>query len=361
MTIKFFKAECGDAAAIRFFGNDEKFHNIFIDSGYGRTFRYILEEEIKKIIAVGELIDLWIISHIHDDHIGGILKYIEVIKSGEYPDVVQQFFYNPPRKYEFDSSTFNVSEAVSISQGDTLYEYLRSTNKLLGFDIENTLNPFNFYGLSITLLSPSPDQLAALRQKYPLELNNPFEKEENESISDSVSSGQNDYNKSIDDFDFKFWKEDSSIENGSSISFIVEHEDTRILWLADSHPSSVLSALRTMGISETAKLNFDIVKVSHHGSLNNYSTELYSCINCNNYVFSVNGENKHNLPSKECIAKILRLENRIIGSKYDFYFTYDDAVLKGIFEKEEKTIFEKYNFDIHFCCEREICFEFKKE
>jgi len=358
MTVKFFKAECGDAAAIRFFGSDEKYHNIFIDSGYGRTFRYVLEEEIKKIIAVNELIDLWVISHIHDDHIGGVLKYIESIKSGEYPDVVQQFFYNPPRKYEFDLSIFDVSEAVSIAQGDTLYEYLRSTNKLLEFDIENTLNPFNFYGLSITLLSPSPGQLAALRKKYPLELNNPFEKEENESISDSVSSGQSDYNKYIDDFDFKCWKEDSSIENGSSISFITEYEGTRILWLADSHPSDVLLALRTLGVSETAKLNFDVVKVSHHGSLNNNSAELYSCINCTNYIFSVNGENKHNLPSKECIAKILRLTNRDIDSKYNLHFTYDDSILRGIFEGEDKTIFGKYNFDTYFCSEKEICFEF---
>ncbi len=361
MRVKFFKAECGDAASIRYFGTDEKFHNIFIDSGYERTFRFVIEKEIKEIINNGEIIDLWVVSHIHDDHIGGIVKYIDTIKTSEYPDVVKQFYYNPPRKYEFDSSTLDASEALSISQGDKLYEYLKSTNKLLGFDIENTLKPLNFYGLSITLLSPSPNQLAALRQKYPLELNNPFEKEEDDSISDSVSSGQDDYNNSIDDFDFKFWKEDSSIENGSSISFIAEHQGTRILWLADSHPSDVLSALRTLGVSETEKLIFDIVKVSHHGSLNNNSAELYSCINCNNYVFSVNGGNKHNLPSKECIAKILRLENRSIGSKYDLYFTYDDAILKGIFEKEEKTIFEKYNFEIHFCREGEICFEFKKE
>jgi beta-lactamase superfamily II metal-dependent hydrolase len=357
MKISFFKAECGDAASIRYFGSDGKYHNIFIDSGYGRTFRFVLEDEIKEIIELGEIIDLWIISHVHDDHIGGILKYIETIKSGEYPDIVQQFFYNPPRKYRFDISADDISDASSIQQGDVLYEYLKSNNKLLDSDLVNTSIPIDLYGLKITLLSPSLEKLLALRKKYPVETNNEFEKEEEVSISEAVS-GQNDYNKSFEDFDFKLWKEDSSIENGSSISFITEFENYRILWLADSHPSDILQALKRLGITKTLKIDCDLVKVSHHGSSGNNSQELYSLINCNNYIFSTNGENKHNLPSKECLAQILRVSNRDISIKYFFYFTYCNETLESIFSAESKEIFVKYNFETFFCDEKALNFNF---
>ncbi len=356
MNVNFFKAECGDAASIRYLGTDGIFHNIFIDSGYGRTFRFVLEEEIKKIIDLGEIIDLWIISHIHDDHIGGILKYIETIKSGEYPDIVNQFFYNPPRRYKFDALAYDSSDATSIQQGDSLYEYLKSNNKLLDFDLVDTLIPIDLYGLKISLLSPSPEKLAALRTKYPLEIDNEFEKEENEDTSEAVSTGQNDYDKSFEDFDFKLWQEDLSIENGSSISFITEFENSRILWLADSHSSDILYALKRLGITETLKINCDLVKVSHHGSSGNNSQELYSHIECSNYIFSVNGENRHNLPSKECIAQILKVPNRDISVKYFFYFTYYNEILKSIFSSESAEIFVKYNFDTHFCDEKVLNF-----
>ena len=130
MEIKFFQAECGDAASIRFLGNDNKYHNIFIDAGYERTFRHALETEIQESIKKNEQIDLWIISHIHDDHIGGIIKYIDTINNGEFKDIVNQYLYNPPRIYDFKKSINNPSKIVSIDQGDILYEYLKSTNKL---------------------------------------------------------------------------------------------------------------------------------------------------------------------------------------------------------------------------------------
>jgi beta-lactamase superfamily II metal-dependent hydrolase len=356
MTVKFFRAECGDAAAIRYYGNDSKFHNIFIDSGYARTFRYVLEDEIKNIIELGERIDLWIISHIHDDHIGGVLKYIETIKSGEFEDIVDQFFYNPPRKYDFNESLHTVSNPVSINQGDTLFEYLKSTNKLLEIDLTKTLSPFDKYGLNITVLSPDPDKLNKLRLKYPLGSSNMLEKEEDESLSDAISQLPSDHHLLLDDFNIQTMKEDTSIENGSSISLITEYKGANILWLADSHPSDIVSSLRSLGISEFSKLDVDIVKVSHHGSSGNNSTELYSLLNCNKYVFSVSGENKYHLPAKECIAKILRVPNRNILSEYRLYFTYNDYILKSIFDSDKGL--EKYNFSAIFSAEKEIVFEF---
>lgn len=352
MEVNFYQAECGDAASIRYFGNDNKYHNIFIDSGYSRTFRYVIEEVIQKIIENNEKIDLWVISHIHDDHIGGIVKYIDTIQTGEYSDIVEQFLYNPPREYESIKPTKNISEFMSIDQGDTLYEYIKSKDKLLNFDITNSLDPIDIYGLKLSILSPSKDLLKKLRNKYKSTIKK-LEKEEDELISEAVTPSINDYKTLLSDFNLNQWQEDNSVENGSSIAVLSELDEKKVLWLADAHPNIVVESIKNLGYTVKNKLRCDWVKIAHHGSRGNNSNELFSLIDCNNFLFSANGENKYNLPTKECISRLLRNTNRCLkGNKYNVYFTYDNNTLRSIFENEEKDIFEKYHFKVIYSSEK---------
>lgn len=348
MKIKFFQAECGDAAAIKFLGNDNKYHNVLIDSGYERTFRHVLDDEIQGIACRDEAIDLWIITHIHDDHIGGVVKYIETVRDGENKDIVKQYFYNAPRMYDFEKSSKSISEFVSISQGDVLYEYLNSNKKLLDYDVTNEMETVELYGLKLTILSPTRNKLSRLRSKYPLDDYKQLEREESEEISEAVSAKQNDYNTLIGEFDLNRWKEDNSIENGSSISVLTEFNNTKVLWLADCHPSDIESSLRELGYSQSNKIVCAWVKVTHHGSKANNSDDLYNLIDCSNFLFSVDGENRHNLPSKECIARILRNKQRRENFKYNFYFTYDNPVLRSIFDRENDAIYKQYNFQVFY-------------
>lgn len=151
-------------------------------------------------------------------------------------DIVNQYFYNPPRIYDLENSSKAISEFVSINQGDNLYEYLKSNGKLLDFDITDSLDSLDLYGLKLTILSPTNDKLRRLKSKYPLDNDKSLEREENEEISEAVSVKQNDYKTLISNFDLDSWSEDNSVENGSSISVFTEFNKTRILWLADSHP-----------------------------------------------------------------------------------------------------------------------------
>ena len=348
MEIKFFQAECGDAAAIRYLGNDNKYHNIFIDSGYERTFRHALELEIQEIIKRDEQIDLWIVSHIHDDHIGGIIKYIDCVNYGEFNDVVVKYIYNPPRNYDFIESNKSASKIVSIDQGDILFEHIKSKNKLHDIDIVDIVEPIELAGFKLTFLSPNQKKLNKLRKKYSSTKFKTLEREEDESISDAVSQKGNDYNVLLKDFDLDNWSEDSSIENGSSISLLTEFENKRILWLSDSHPTDIVKSLKKLGFDKKNKLKCELVKVTHHGSKGNNNDELYSMIECADYLFSVDGINKHNLPSKECIARILRNKDRSENLIYRMYFTYDNELLRSIFNKENKNIFNKLKFEAIF-------------
>lgn len=347
MEVKFYQAECGDAGSIRFLGTDKKYHNIFIDSGYSRTFRHVLEEEIQKIIDNNEKIDLWIISHIHDDHIGGIIKYIETILSGEYRDVIEKIWYNVPRESQAKDIFYNVSDSRSINQGDLLYSYINLKGKLLNFDLTNSLEPIDIFGLELTILSPTSSQLNKLRKKYKSTTKGLEKQEREDLISDAVSSLGNDYNILLKDFDLSNWIGDDSVENGSSIAILSEYDEKKVLWLADAHPNIIVESIKKLGYNYKDKLECEWVKVAHHGSKGNNSDELFKLLDCKNYVFSVNGENRHNLPNKECVARLLRNSDRdLLGDKYNIYFTYDNEILREIFENDEDNIFDKYHFNV---------------
>ncbi|WP_144282117.1 ComEC/Rec2 family competence protein [Chryseobacterium echinoideorum] len=216
-------------------------------------------------------------------------------------------------------------------------------------DYTNYSEQIDIAGMKITFLSPTIGKLKNLRDKYNIVTSKPFELIEDESISEAVGVVKNDYQTKIIDFDIDKWKEDVNIENGSSISFITEMGGKKVLWLADSHPSDVVKSLLNFGYSSENKLKCELVKVTHHGSKGNNSNALYELIDCDNYIFSANGENKSKLPTKESIARILRSKNRSITRKYKLYFNYDNDTLRSIFTSEDNTIFDLLNFKVFFC------------
>ena len=348
MEITFYQSECGDSAKISFIGSDGKPHHFFIDSGFERTFKNTIRKDVEEIIQKKEKIDLWSISHIHDDHIGGIKKYIDYINTGELKDIVSDWVYNPPRFYDSKNGVgFSVSIAKSIDQGDILYKYLKSINKNPKKDYTSDSDSIELFGMKIIFLSPSKNRLLALRKKYSVSKMQPFELLEEEAISEAVGVVEDDYHIKLEDFDLDSWNEDDSIENGSSICFITEYKGKSILWLADAHPSDVTNSLLKLGYSKTNKLKCEFVKVTHHGSKGNNSNELYDLIDSENYIISSNGENKYKLPNKESLARILRNSNRNLERKYNIYFNYDNDTVRKIFENDNEKIYDEYNFQIY--------------
>lgn len=339
-----YQAECGDAFRIRYIGNNNKAHNIFIDSGYERTYRHILQSEIEAISKANEAIDLWVVSHIHDDHIGGIIKYIKVIKDNEIEDIVNEWYYNPPRNNTPLKQQNTISSASSITQGDYLYDYLCEIGKLPLFDIVNDLEEIDFYGLKIEILSPNIENLQKLRDKYKKDI--PLERNESDDISSAKSSSYNDYHIPLNSFSLNNIKEDDSKENGSSISILASYKEYKILFLADSHPSTIISCLKGKGYSDKEPLKCSYVIVSHHGSEGNNNSDLFSLIKCNNYIFSTNGE-KHNLPNKSVLAQILRNSHRNIKEQYNIYFPYNTDALNAIFRIDGEEVYTQWNFKLH--------------
>lgn len=338
---------CGDCIRLEFVGQSGMTRNLLIDGGFERTFRDILSKELLGIVEHNNQVDLWVITHIHDDHIGGAIGYAAAVDAGIQRDIVSKWWYNPPRVPKLVKWEGETSRAMSIGQSNTLAAFIFRTGSLLGHNISSSDEPCELDGLRISVLSPDQDGLSALAKKYadPKIL---LELSENSSFFEPMAARLRDYHIKAKHFDFSSWRQDGNLENAGSIVLLLEGNGCKMLLLADSHPSTVVSSLKRKGFSSANPIECDLVKVSHHGSLSNNSGELYSMISCSNYLITCDGTNKHGLAQKACIVRILTAPRRNNARRYFFYFSSEDDFLKTMFDVDGPNIYIDLNFEFVF-------------
>jgi beta-lactamase superfamily II metal-dependent hydrolase len=321
LSIKFFPVGCGDAISIRFLGDDNKYHNILIDGGYQKMYPLGIKNEIQTIVEQNECIDLWIITHIHEDHIGAIRQFIRQKRLRKRVDISKTVFW-------FNYSKFAVkvgvkeSDLTSVSDGIKLRDFLKEKGQL-SETITNEMVEKDFYGASITILSPNKKSYDKFVNEWKAQEQVIVDKEEGK----YKSSQENDYDVQINDFDLSDFTEDSDFDNGSSIAFLFELNNQRILFTADSHSSVLVSSLgKKYSKEKPLKLNY--MQIAHHGSKYNTSDDLLELIDCENYIISGDGYNKHNLPNKETLVRIIKQNpNR----KINFHITHKNDLMESIF------------------------------
>lgn len=331
LRITFLGVLCGDAILIRFLGKDDHYHNILVDGGFVKTYKHTLRPRLIAIHELGEKIDLLVGTHYDGDHIGGILAFVND-NSIVHDDFVEQWMIN------FDLPLVDSAGAVSVQQLLTLKSKLSGSPGCFKEPILSNPGPYNFYGLSLTILSPDIERYQAAQIEI-------------EKRSTLVASTGNDYAITIDEFSTRVVEdpiEDTSPANGSSIAFLLKASDYSCLLLADAFPSVICKSIRALEWNESKPLEVDSIKLSHHGSRGNISNELLAITRTLNYVISGNAINTHNLPNKETIARILIHGNRRNDQMFNFHFTHRNDILENMFSVDGEDVFERYNFKIHF-------------
>lgn len=338
LQIKFFQVGCGDAIAIRFLGNDGSFHNILVDGGIEDYYEECFKPEIEAIYERGEKIDLWIISHIHDDHIGGVVQFIEDEALQTKIDVKEiKFWFN--YTYIDIPVSPQVSAKVSFSQAKSLRGFLME-NSLLNESNTNAKTEVLFEKAKITVLSPNQEKFEILEKKWHEKEREIIKKE----TSERVTSG-NDYKKSISELLSGSFQKDNCPFNGSSIAFLFEFESKKILFSADSHPDIIKESLQKLGYSEENKIVLDYMQLSHHGSKYNTSADLLALIDCEDFIISADGYSRK--PYKETLVRIME-NNRLQDKQTNFIFNHDEDILKDIFKTDTKEILTTYNLNCNF-------------
>lgn len=357
INFEFLPASNGDCIFITL--SDEKF--ILIDGGYASTYTKSIKKRVKTIKDDGKCLDLVVVTHVDSDHIRGILKLL----GGEYADLVKKIWFNSgkilsdyfssdvvPDKIDLIVTQSN-SEEIGIEEGikleDKIEELSLTTDSPIKFDTFDTVDAFEF-----TIISPSENKLKILNEQWNAILKEELKRES----SSEVGAGQNDYDKSIDKLIKNPFSSDSSIANGSSIAFILKHNESKFLFLADAHMDVIVDSLKKLEYTHVNPLKVEFVKLSHHGSKKNINEEFLSLIDTDTYIISTNGSPKYHHPNKETLAKIIDFHKRKVQA-CEFIFNYPkDGALKEIFmELDFKQINdsffhieynEEYNFYLKF-------------
>lgn len=329
--VRILQAKQGDCILVAHEGTDGVF-NILIDGGTGTTFKYgprgryrgALRIALDELKAKNQHIDLAILTHIDNDHIGGLIKAFE--EPGYLRDMVKSIWFNSSRLItsyfeapEIPANNIYLgsdSPETTVQQGKDLEALLTEIGceraPVIMAGQTHIKGPFKF-----TILSPDKDKLQKLLHKWPEEVE-----------SGETSAHATDYALSLDEIwaDDVFESDDSDY-NGSSIAFILEAGGKAMLFLGDSHDEIVVRNLRALKYSEQNKLEVELVKISHHGSKYNTSPEFLSLVKSRRYIVSTSGT-MHGHPNKRTVARILA------GKEGRICFNYGDVVAPLLLECE---------------------------
>ncbi|QUM90561.1 MBL fold metallo-hydrolase [Moritella sp. 36] len=330
LELKILQAEHGDCIAISLEYKGE-YKNILIDGGPSRTFevQHIprpLKIFLNEVKAKNQKIDLLVLTHVDDDHIGGLLAGFN--KSGYLTELTEEVWFNSGQLiFKYFDKPIDASNVVmlknstgtntSIGQGIKLEDHLIGKN-IWSHSLIKTGDKFERFGCKFKILSPSIVNLQKLLVKWEKKRKIP-----------NTAGAKKDYTESLEELLIEDqFIEDKSIHNGSSLAFIFESEGLSLLLLGDAHPTVVIDSLIALGYSKHNPLKVDYVKISHHGSKANTNDELLTLIACNNFIISTNG-NHHGLPNKKTLARII---NHFPSA--NLMFNYPDLINK-IFNKQE--------------------------
>lgn len=346
MKIKVLKAFNGDAILLSF-KEGEVDRNILIDGGMPAT--YFKKDRNK--LAYGDLkttmdaiksnnqkIDLLILTHIDDDHIGGIIKWLENDETAL--DYINTVWFNSGRliKETFESDKENKKDYsiafnpggdtnTSVPQGVKFEDFIETKKGLWQRELILTGMKQIHFGLEFKILSPDHKKLELLLKKWGQE----------DAASLETAAKSNDYNLILSEHiaqDVSF-DEDDSPTNGSSISFILTYKGKNLLFLGDSHPTIIIKALTDLGCSKAKPLKAELVKLSHHGSMYNNNKDLLEILDCKKFIVSTNGD-KHFHPHKRLLARLINLKNDC-----EIYFNYPELI-DQIFKREDIKAFNKF-------------------
>lgn len=344
MNVKFLKAFNGDAIQISYRNNDGVRRNILIDGGPSQTY---LRKGKKGKPDYGELhllvqelrcqdlkIDLLILTHVDDDHIDGILSWIE--DDSRAHEIIGKVWFNsgkiiaehltmaenPELEISLD---IKADYKTSIPQGATFNKWLEENNLIDGNLIFGGKS-IEIGELKFDFLSPDIDKMNKLLTLW---------KKEDPNYNTTAKYGN--YSETLKECLAKdAFEEDDRVANGSSIAFILTYKNQdKYLFLGDSHPGVVLKQLNELGYNKSNPLLVKFVKISHHGSKANTSSELLKVIATDRYVISAHGLS-HGHPDKVLLARII--DN---NPKARIYFNYPELI-PVIFNKEDRTDYQEF-------------------
>jgi len=317
-------ARQGDCLWITY-GREEAAHHLVIDGGPEKagTLRSHIQSRMTAAPDRKLHIDLLVVTHVDNDHIGGVLEVIENLPSGL---TIGEIWFNAYRH-------LLPPDKLGPPQGDRLSKALDRLQPAVpwnvGFDEGPVVIPDQGAlprrtrqdGMTITLLGPDRPQLARLAGVWAKVVAEEEMTVKGKREADDLLGRKEPWPPDITTLAQRKFQSDTGEANGSSIALLVEYDGKRILCAADAHAVPLANALTRLP-DEEERIRLSAFKLSHHGSRKSTSSELLKLVACERYLISTDGS-YFGHPDPEAIARVLvnAGKNPKLIFNYDVSFT----------------------------------------
>ena len=338
-TTKLLKALHGDAFIFTVEEDGEKFVMV-VDSGPEDSYPTI-GKELDKL----DHIDLFVITHMHDDHTGGLITWLKRNHANALK--VGCFWVNCASSLRVKCGTKVSAYDEDYTLGSLLSEIEKEFPEWNHRWRENICNkdgiivrhdkPF----VEIQIIGPADVSQKRYEDEYVARKGST--KVSKATVQDLLSVDLEKLAKTP-------LIQDSEIPNGASIAFIVTTHDGKYMMLGDVREKDVYDYLTSvMHITKDDPLTLNYVKMAHHGSQYNVSNRLLDLLDTENYIFLTDGgDGSASHPNRITIARILCREDRDKTKHVNLIFNYSLKEMKAnrtVFLRQDEIEDIQLNFD----------------
>lgn len=365
MRIRAFEGNSGDCVLVTSAGG----RNLLVDGGLVRrqfgavlSYQFNVAPELAKMRDRGERLDLVCVSHVDQDHIGGILAMLndefdwrvydhqkaqgldpsepEGARPPEIGGIWHNAFHEQIGQSRADLQVALRSAAAHVlasgggplSHGHDLFSQLATSlkeaaqvsrrigvrqlniplNEAFGERLvrrHTRSDPIGVGDLTLTVLGPTTKRLNDLKTKWQnwltesaqiKDVRRDAERDEQLLLREGLRAllGLAGLGPAVGD------REEVTVQNVASIVMMVEEDDKRALFTGDARDDHIYDDLKAAGFADANDhAHVDLLKVQHHGSENNFSLGFAQKVTADHYLFCGNGG--HNNPDVRAVRDLL--------------------------------------------------------
>jgi len=382
MRLTAFQSDKGDCLLLT---NTAGTARILVDGGMPVSYGAHVAAAMGKLQVAKKALDIVYVSHIDEDHIGGVLKMLDdeaAWRVKEFqknnPKIKTPTVPRPPKIKEIWHNGFGemlqkkakpivdaLSAMAPVLAGSDLAEIRREALKQsdlvtsIGQAIEvsrrispKQLNiplnpradgklmmlrknqkPIKIGGLTITIIGPTEAHLEKLRSDWKKFLDSVKGKAQLKKIQDAARRteellGASEFDNLVSSLRLQAEMFGNPKEvtppNLASLTLLVEDDSESLLLTGDARGDQIVDGLKQAGRLNGGTIEVGVLKVPHHGSENNIDSDFVEAVIARDYVFCGNGFSEN--PNTKVIEMMFRRRRAASPKPFRFWFNSSEAV-----------------------------------